>query len=131
MKIIIVVLCLCFSSLMQAQRITCDTSSCVKKKAGNYQIQVVKKCSDRLNIYVNHTGDTLLVNESILGYVDYFFKDHTYVVEDFYRYPNTNYFEAEIPSTDFYDFKITLVIKGQTVEVYFENECTLKALADY
>jgi hypothetical protein len=131
MKKIIAMLCLFTSFFSRAQEKMCDTNSCIKKKAGDYQVELVKQCSDRLDIYVNDSKDKPLIDTAIIGYVEFFFNDNTYVVEDFYQYPKTNFLEAEIPCTGFRNFKVTLIIKKQTVFTYFDNECTLKMFADY
>lgn len=131
MKITVIALFTLVSIFAQAQEVICDTTTCTKKKAGKYLVEVVRKCSDRLSVYVNDSKGKPVLNTTIIGFAEFFFHDNTYVVEDFYQYPQTNFLEAEIPRTGFYDFKIVLVINSQTFEATFDNECTLRAQADY
>jgi hypothetical protein len=117
-------------NILYAQQITCDTNSCVKKKAGSYQIELVKKCSTHLNVYVNDQKGKPLLNVPLIGYIDFFYNDGTFVIEELYQYPQTNYMEAEIPRAGFYNCKVTLIINNQTVAAYFDNECIHRALGD-
>jgi len=71
------------------------------------------------------------MDTSIIGYVDFFYLDKTYAVEELYQLRKTNSFEAAIPCPGFYDIKVTLVIKEKTISAYFDNECTLRATSNF
>ena len=128
MKKIILTLCLFTFTLLHAQQIACDTNSCTKQKTGKYEIELVKKCSNRLNVYVNDRMGKPLINTDIIGYIAFFYKGGDMVTEELFQYPQSNYLEAEIPRTGFYNFKVSLVINGETVSTFFDNECTLRTL---
>lgn len=109
----------------------CDTSSCMVGKAGKYKVELERKCSDKLTIYVHSPKDLTLKTKEILGYVDYFYSDANYFVEELYRYPGANKLEAPIPCTGYFNLKVTLVIDKETISVFFDNECTLRALFNF
>ncbi|PBQ30543.1 hypothetical protein CNR22_01745 [Sphingobacteriaceae bacterium] len=116
--------------LLKAQKISCDTNSCIKHTAGRYEIELVKKCGNRLHVYVNEVSGKALMNTIIIGYIAFYYKGGTMATEDLYQYPFSNYLEAEIPRTGFYNFKVSLIINGESVSAFFDNECTRRTLAD-
>jgi hypothetical protein len=100
-------------------------------KAGKYKIELERKCSDRLTFYVHSAKDKQLATKDILGYVDFFYFNNTYFVEELYHFAGTNKLEAMIPCTGYFNIKITLVIDKETVSAFFDNECTLYALEHF
>ncbi|MBL7931280.1 MAG: hypothetical protein JNL60_05245 [Bacteroidia bacterium] len=110
---------------MAAQQDVCDSSACYVAKAGKYKIELEKKCSDRLVFYIHSPHDLTMENTEMIGYVDFFYLDNNFFIEEIYRYRGTNKLEVPIPYPGFFDFKISLVINKETVSATFHNECIL------
>lgn len=107
------------------ERDVCDTSSCLVGKAGRYKIELEKKCGDRLTFFIHAPKDMDLSTTEILGYVGFFYLDNNFYTEEIYRYGNTNRLEVAVPDAGFFNVKISLVIKRESVSAEFKNECIL------
>src|SRR5688572_1001225 len=90
------ILAMAFMQEVRAQDV-CDTTSCLVAKAGRYKIELEKKCGDRLNFYIHSPADLLMENTEIIGYVDFFYLDDSFFIEEIYRYRGTNKLEVPVP----------------------------------
>ncbi len=103
----------------------CDTNSCLVGKAGKYKIELERKCGDRLTFFIHAPSNENLESTELLGYVDFFYLDNNFYIEEIYRYGKTNRLEVPVPYPGYFNIKITLVINKETVSASFKNECIL------
>lgn len=109
-----------------AQNSKCEPNSCTLKASGGYKVELAG-CSNYLDIYVLDANEVPLRNTRITGTVEFFYLDETSLMTDFKQYFRTNSLRAPIPSQGFYNCKVKLTIGNEVVEVYFDNECDLRA----
>ncbi|WP_317897673.1 hypothetical protein [Aurantibacillus circumpalustris] len=128
MKQILSVLMLLFFLTDTAQIIHSETPVCTTKKAGNFLIELAG-CNNYIDIYLYDLKEKPVRGIELNGKAEFHYLDETFSKADFVQYGRTNSLRAEIPGPGFYNFKVTLVIKNDTITTYFDNTCDLRAQA--
>lgn len=116
---VILVLMMCST---QAQEFKCDSSTCTIKHNGIYKIELAG-CHNYLDIYVYDETGHSIKNSTIQGVAEFFYLDETTLSSPFTQFFKTHSLRAKIPVSGFYNCRGLLDIHGETVSVYFDNEC--------
>lgn len=120
------ILCTTLLTLMmysaQAQEFKCDSSTCTIKHNGTYKIELAG-CHNYLDIYVYDEKGHSIKNSTIQGMAEFFYLDETTLSSPFTQFFKTHSLRAKIPVAGFYNCRVLLEIHGETVSVYFDNEC--------
>lgn len=114
------------SGSVRAQKSTCDPTTCTVVRSGKYSVELAG-CDNYLDIYVLDTLGIPLKNTMIKGRVEFFYLDETSLMVPFRQFFRTNSLRAKIPCPGFYNCRVTLFIGTDSCEVYFDNECDLRA----
>lgn len=114
------------STILEAQISKCDPNTCTTKNSGKYSIELAG-CDNYLDIYVLDTLGQAIKNELIKGTVEFFYLDETSLMMPFKQFFRTNSLRAKVPCPGFYNCRVSLFIGADICEVYFNNECDLRA----
>lgn len=114
------------SGSLCAQKSTCDPNACTTVSSGKYNIELAG-CDNYLDIYVLDAFGKPLKNVAITGQVEFFYLDETSLMVPFKQYFRTNSLRAKVPCQGFYNCRVALHIHTDTCEIYFDNECDLRA----
>jgi len=120
------ILYLLIHMVTRAQTHTCDANTFARKAAGNYNIKVAG-CENYIDIYIYDKKNKPLVDAVIMGHAGFYYPDESYLSEDLTQSSSTNALRVKVPYPGFSTFKISLIINGQNVSAYFENDNSLRA----
>lgn len=110
----------------RAQDFLDPSPGCDTKKAGRYLVELAG-CNNYIDLYLYHQRAKPVRGLEIKGKAEFFYLDETMTSSDLIQYERTNALRAEIPGPGFYNFKVTLIIKSDTISTYFDNSCDLRA----
>lgn len=111
---------------LNAQNSKCDPNTCTMKTSGKYSIELAG-CNNYLDIYVLDELGKPLGNTLIKGNVEFFYLDETSLLVPFKQFFRTNSLRAKVPCPGFYNCRVILTIGTDICDVYFDNECDLRA----
>jgi len=103
-----------------------ETPGCTTKKAGHYLIELAG-CNNYIDIYLYDLKGKQVRGIQVNGKAEFFYLDETCATSEFVQYERTNALRAVVPGPGFYNFKVTLLIKNDTISAYFDNSCDLRA----
>ncbi|PBQ30526.1 hypothetical protein CNR22_01660 [Sphingobacteriaceae bacterium] len=110
----------------QAQTHACDANTCTRKRAGSYQIEV-SGCINYMDVTIYHKNNKPLAGTELTGYAEFYYPDESCLTEELAQFARTNSLRVKVPYPGFNNFKIALIINGQTVYAFFDNDCNLRA----
>jgi hypothetical protein len=100
--------------------------TCAIKKAGHYLVELAG-CTNYIDIYLYDLKEKPVRGLELKGKAEFFYLDETCASSDFIQYERSNALRAEIPGPGFYNFKVSLIIRSDTISTYFDNTCDLRA----
>lgn len=121
-----IMLLVCLTGTAQTSAI--KSPACKVHRAGNYFIELAD-CVNYIDIYLSNLKGNPVRGIALSGSVEFRYIDKTCARSELIQYKKTNSLRTEVPASGFYDLKITLFIKGDTISSYFCNGCNLRAQA--
>jgi hypothetical protein len=114
------------SGTLSAQHSKCDSNTCTTKRSGTYRVELAG-CDNFLDLYVLDASGSPLKNVPIKGDAEFFYLDETSLMVSLKQFFKTNSLRAKVPCSGFYNCRVILTIDTEICEVYFDNECDLRA----